>query len=170
MKPQVLKDNVIALATLAKIHKIPSVLTAGRKPGVGGVFLPELKALLPDHAYVERTKVAALEEPGVLDALKITERKTLIIAGVATDIGLLYAALGAVGSGFSVIVVLDACGTTDDKAEEIAKLRLVEAGICIAGWASLAAGLMGDFAGPTSHETMALLTQRMNAQSPFDLA
>lgn len=147
---------------------MPSVLTAGRKPGVGGVFLPELKSLLPGHAFIERSCVAAFDEPALTEAVRATGRQTVIMAGVATDIGVLYAALGAKASGYDVIAVLDASATTDTQAEELARLRLVHEGIRLTGWASLATGLMGDFAGPQSLDTMALLAQRMDTHSgPF---
>jgi nicotinamidase-related amidase len=135
---------------------------------IRGVFLPELKALLPGHIFVERTNVSAFETPALRDAAASTGRKTIITAGVATDIGLLYAALGAKAAGYDVWAVLDASETTDAQAEEIAKLRLVQSGIGVVGWASLAAGLMADFAGPQSLDTMALLAQRMESSSdPF---
>ena len=169
MSPARLKDNAIALATLAQLHAIPAVLTAGRKPGVGGVFLPELKALLPGHVYVERTAAAAFDDPGVARAVAATGRTTVIVAGIATDIGLLFAALGAKAAGLDVIAVLDVAGTTDAQAESIARHRLWRAGVSIAGWASLATGLMHDFAGPHGLATMALLAQRMDAAGrPFD--
>jgi nicotinamidase-related amidase len=92
----------------------------------------------------------------------------MIMAGVATDIGLLHAALGAKAAGFEAITVLDASGTTDPQAEELARLRLTQEGVGLTGWASLAAGLMGDFAGPHSLDKMALLSQRMDtAGGPF---
>ncbi len=168
-EPAHLKDNAIALAALASIHAIPAVLTAGKKPGVGGVFLPELKAMLPGHAFAERTTVAAFDAEGVREAVKRTGRRTVIAAGVATDIGLLYAALGAKAEGYDVWAVMDASGTTDPGAEGLARHRLSEAGVTLTGWASLAAGLMGDFGGPKALDTMALLAQRMDfaGGSPF---
>lgn len=163
-----LKDNAIALATLAHMHRLPSVLTAGLKSGVGGVFLPELKAILAGHVYIARSCVAAFDEPAVAQAVRSTARTTIIMAGIATDVGLLYAALGAKDAGYSVIAVLDASGTTDRQADELARLRLASEGVILTGWASVAAGLMGDFAAPNSLETMALLAQRLETQgSPF---
>ena len=168
MAPARLKDNAIALATMAQMHAMPAVLTAGRKPGVAGVFLSELKGLCPGHVFVERTTVDAFDEPRVRDAVKMTSRKTLIMAGVATDIGLLHAALGARSAGFHVVAVLDASGSTDPRAEKWACDRLAGAGVDVTGWASLATGLMGDFAGPHGLETMALLAQRLDAAGgPF---
>ena len=166
--PKALKDNAIALATLANIHKMPSILTAGKKPGVSGAFLPELRALLPGHAYVERTAVGAFDAPAVKAAAAANGRSTAIIAGVATDIGVLHAAIGAKAAGLDVWVVVDACGTTDSRAESLAIARLSAAGVVTTGWASLATEWMGDFAGPLGLETMALLSQRIpSAEGPF---
>ena len=168
IEPKVLKSHVIALATVANIHKMPAILTAGKKPGVSGAFLPELKALLPGHAYVERTAVGAFAASAVKEAAAATGRSTAIIAGVATDIGVLHTALGAKAAGLDVWVVVDACGTTDPRAETLAIARLNADGIGTTGWASLAAGWMGDFAGPFALETMALLSQTLQSgEGPF---
>lgn len=168
MEPARLKDHAIALTSVAQLHGLPVIITAGRKPGLAGVFLPELKLIAAGHVMIERTTTEAFEEHALVDALERTGRKSIICAGVATDIGLLYAVLGARAAGYEVFAVLDASGTTDRTAEDLARLRMVQAGATVTGWASIAAGLMGDFAGPTSLDTMALMAQRMqSAPSPF---
>ena len=42
IEPMRLRDNLVALTTAARILSMPIILTAGRKPGIDGVFLPEL--------------------------------------------------------------------------------------------------------------------------------
>jgi nicotinamidase-related amidase len=165
IEPERLRDNAVALATLANLHRMPAVLTAGRKPGVGGAFLPELRALLPDGRFVERSRAAAFDEPRVRDEIAALERKTLIVAGVATDIGVLFAALGGINAGYEVWVVIDACGAVESIAQEAAKSRMAREGVVMTGWASLAVGLMGDFEGPLGVATMALVTSRMSSAS-----
>jgi nicotinamidase-related amidase len=167
MEPARLKDNAIALASACRLHGMPSVLIAGKRPGIAGAFLPELKLLCVGHILVERTQVAAFENSNVAEAVSALGRRTIIAAGVATDIGLLYAALGARAAGYAVWAVIDASGTTDPVAEECAKARMASAGVILTGWASVAAALMGDFSGPHAHDTMALLAQRTGVK-PFE--
>jgi nicotinamidase-related amidase len=160
IEPERLRSHVIALATVAQMHAMPAILTAGRKPGVGGVFMPELRAMLPSAPYAERSHAAAFDDLHVREALLAAQRKTLIVAGVATDIGVCFAALGALQAGYEVWVVVDACGAVDAAAEEAARLRMAREGAIITGWASLAVGLMGDFEGPHGLPTMALIAAR----------
>ena len=166
--PHQLRDNAIALTAIARLHGIPVVLTAGRKPGVGGVFLPELRLMTSGHVYIERTAAAAFDDPAFAQAIAALKRRTLIMAGVATDIGLLYAVLGARALGYEALVALDASGAADPEGGELAKLRMIQAGAAPSGWASIAAGLMRDFAGPTALETLAIISERMDsAPNPF---
>lgn len=168
IEPNRLRDNVVALATIANLHRLPAVLTAGRKPGVGGVFMPELRALLPQAAFVARGRAAAFEDAALSEAVAATGRKTLIVAGVATDIGVTFAALGALNAGYEVWVVVDACGAVDAAAEEAAKARMAREGVLMTGWASLGVGLMGDFESPLGPPTMALISARMpSGAGPF---
>ncbi len=167
IEPARLKDNAIALTSICRLHSMPAVLIAGKKPGIGGVFLPELKLLCADHVLVERTRVAAFEDPAVAKSISDLGRRIIIAAGIATDIGLLYATLGARAAGYEVWAVLDASGATDSIAEECAKARMASAGIVLTTWASVAAALMGDFAGPNALDTMAVLAQRVGPK-PFE--
>ena len=168
IEPNRLRDNMIALATVANLHRLPAVLTAGRKPGVGGVFMPETCALLPDAAFVARSRAAAFDDPALRDAVAALGRKTLIVAGIATDIGVAFAALGALNAGYEVWLVVDACGAVDAEAEVAAKARMAREGVVMTGWASLAVGLMADFESPLGPPTMALISSRMPAGAgPF---
>ncbi len=121
------------------------------------MLIPEVAQRLPGHAPIPRTLVAAFEEPAVADAVAEAGRPHLIVAGVATDIGVLYAALGGLAAGLQVHVVLDACGTNDARAGAIAEQRLIADGVVVTGFATLALGLMGDFHGPFARDTLALL-------------
>lgn len=155
--PAKLSDRLGGLVKLAKLHAIPIVVTVGRKPGDGAALIPEIAHLLTESKPIQRTLVAAFEEAAVMSAVAATGRSNLLVAGVATDIGVLYAALGAKPAGFRADVVLDACGTNDARAADIAERRLVNEGVGITAFAMLALGLMGDFRGPQAHETLALL-------------
>jgi nicotinamidase-related amidase len=47
-------------------------------------------------------------------------RKTLIIAGFATEVVVLHAALDALGRDYGVVVVVDACGGMSERTENAA--------------------------------------------------
>lgn len=155
--PVVLADRLGALVQLAQLHAMPILVTVGYKPGAGAALVPAIATRLPDLEPIQRTRVAAFEERAVAKAVAAIGRPGLIVAGVATDIGVLYAALGASAKGLEAQVVLDACGTNDARAGEIAERRMAAGGIGVTGFATLALGLMSDFAGPRAEATLPLL-------------
>src|SRR3990172_11305864 len=95
----VVKRNTLALAKTAKILNIPVVLTSSQEQNVQGPLLPELQQILPD-AFAARVKragiVNAWNDPNFVAAVKKTGRKNLIMAGVTTDVCLVYPAISAV--------------------------------------------------------------------------
>jgi nicotinamidase-related amidase len=52
--PNEFKNNVLALADVAKFFKLPIVLTTSFEDGPNGPIVPELKAAFPDAAYIPR--------------------------------------------------------------------------------------------------------------------
>ncbi|WP_245269983.1 hypothetical protein [Nitrobacter hamburgensis] len=52
--PDRFKNNVLALADLAKYFKLPTILTTSFEDGPNGPLVPELKALFPDAPYIAR--------------------------------------------------------------------------------------------------------------------
>ena len=95
--------------------------------------------------------------------MKAIGRHSLIIAGVAADIGVLYAALAARDAGYSVYVVVEDCATTTELAHRMALSTLVAEGVVVTGFVSLAMGLMGAFGEPSTDATLALV-QHVEAQ------
>ncbi len=52
--PDKFKNNVLALADLAKYFKLPTVLTTSFENGPNGPLVPELKETFPDAPYIAR--------------------------------------------------------------------------------------------------------------------
>jgi nicotinamidase-related amidase len=59
---------------------------------------------------IDRTTINTWEDPKVVDAVKATGRKQLIIAGLWTEICVAMPALQAAGEGWDVTVITDASG------------------------------------------------------------
>ena len=84
--PDRFKNNVLALADLAKYFKLPTILTTSFETGPNGPLVPELKALFPDAPYIARPgQINAWDNEDFVKAIKATGKKQLIIAGVVTD-------------------------------------------------------------------------------------
>ena len=52
--PNEFKNNVLALAALAKFFGLPTILTTSFEDGPNGPIVPELKAMFPDAPYIPR--------------------------------------------------------------------------------------------------------------------
>ncbi len=104
----------IALAKMAKILNMPVVITSSQEDQAQGPILPEIAAVLPE-AHAARIKrpgvVNAWEYADFHDAVLATGRKHLIMAGVTTDVCLIFPAIDAALEGFAVQAVLDASGS-----------------------------------------------------------
>ena len=84
-------------------------------------------------------------------------RKTLVIAGFATEVASLHAALGAIGKGYAVQVPVDANGGLSARSEDAAFRRIEYAGGVITSVATLATTLAPDFATSPGSEVFAEL-------------
>ncbi len=113
--PDQFKNNVLALADLARYFKLPTILTTSFENGPNGPLVPELKAQFPDAPYIARPgNINAWDNPDFVAAVKATGRKQLIIAGVVTEVCVAFPALSALEEGFDVFVVTDASGTFNE--------------------------------------------------------
>ena len=151
-----LRRNVVALAKVAALYELPAILTISRQPGPGAAFLPEIPPLLPGHALMERTAINAFDAPEFVAALKATGRRQLLIAGIATEIGVLLPALSALSAGYEVAAIVDACGGGSERAEQAALLRLNAVGVALTSWFAAAMEMQRDSADPRFPRLMAI--------------
>ena len=95
--PGEFKNNVLALADVAKFFKLPTILTTSFENGPNGPIVPELKQMFPDAPFIPRPgQINAWDNDDFVKAVKQTGRKQLIIAGVVTDVCVAFPALSAV--------------------------------------------------------------------------
>src|SRR5262245_39981182 len=52
--PDEFKNNVLALAKLARLYNIPAILSTSFEQGPNGPILPELKQILPNAPFIAR--------------------------------------------------------------------------------------------------------------------
>ena len=144
--PDKFKNNVLALADLAKYFKLPTILTTSFETGPNGPLVPELKALFPDAPYIARPgQINAWDNEDFVKAIKATGRKQIIIAGVVTDVCVAFPTLSALAEGFEVFVVTDASGTFNTTVQQAAWSRMTQAGAQLMNWFSVACELHRDW-------------------------
>src|SRR5918912_2475335 len=106
-----LRSNVVMLAKLATLMKIPVITTASEPNGTNGPLMPEIHQYAPHAVYVARKgEVNAWDNEDFVKAVRATGKKTLIMAGVWTSVCVMFPALDAKAAGFKVYAVIDASG------------------------------------------------------------
>ena len=144
--PDEFKNNVLALADLAKFFKLPTILTTSFEQGPNGPLMPELKEMFPKSPYIPRPgQINAWDNEYFVKAIKQTGRKQLIIAGVVTDVCVAFPTLSALEEGYEVFVVTDASGTFNAVVRDAALARVAAAGAQLMNWFSVACELHRDW-------------------------
>jgi nicotinamidase-related amidase len=138
-------NNVTALAKTAKIYGIPTILTT-INTNRGGQILSQVQAVFPDQKPIDRTFINSWEDKRIVDAVKKTGRKKLVIAALWSEMCLAQPAIHAMGEGYDVYVVTDASGGVSSEAHDMAIRRLVAAGAQPMTWLGMAGELQRDWA------------------------
>lgn len=140
-----LKANIRGLCHLANTIGLPSVVTASMPKGPNGPIMPDILELLGDKVIERPGEINAWDNPEFKQAIEKTGRKKIIMAGVVTDVCLMFPAISAVAEGYDVYAVIDASGTWNKAVQEASLHRMSQAGIKVSTWASVLAELMQDW-------------------------
>lgn len=150
----------IALAKAAKIMDVPVVLTSSQEDRIQGRLMPELEQILPD-AFARRVKRAGLvnawRDPAFNAAVRATGRRNLVMAGVTTDVCLVFPAIDAVQDGFNVQAVMDASGSPFELSEDMSRRRMHQAGVVLTATNTIIAEMAQDWSTPAGSELITLL-------------
>ena len=153
-----LQRGVSALARLARIFGLPAFVSAvAGQDGSPAQVMPEIAqglGALPTH---HRTSADSFEDEAIKAAIVATGRKTLLIAGVATELAVQLPALSGADLGYRVLIVVDACGGISDRTEDAALRRIMQAGGSTVSVATLAGELAGDFRRPVAQQAIGIL-------------
>lgn len=143
--PQAVVNNTTALAKVAKAFNVPTILTSVVDDR-GGLIFPHITDVFPGQDVIDRTFINTWEDRKVVDVVKATGRKQLIIAGLWTEICVAMPVIQALGEGWDVTVITDACGAVSVEAHQVAIQRMIAAGANMMTWVALAAEWQRDWA------------------------
>ena len=142
---QTIINNVVGLAKAAKAFGVPTLFSTVVEDR-GGFLLKPLQDVFPDQKPLDRTWINAWEDPQVVDWVKKTGRRKIVIAALWTEICLAMPAIQAAGEGYEVYAVTDASGGVSIEAHEMAIQRMVQAGVMPITWGVFGAELQRDWA------------------------
>ncbi len=125
-----LRNNVGLLSAAAKLYNVPTTITTVAEKSFSGPVFPEIREHFPNgDEYIDRSTMNSWEDKRVVEAIKKTGKKKLVIAGLWTEVCTLSASLSALEDGYDVYVVVDANGGTSQEAHDMAITRMIQAGV-----------------------------------------
>lgn len=145
MDRELLVDNVVSVARVAKTFDLPVVLSTINVANGQQPTIPELRAVLADEPELDRTAINSWEDIEFRLAVEATGRRKLIMLALWTEVCLAFPALDAMRAGFEVFPVVDAVGGTSPEAHRSGLERVVQAGAQPISWVSLACELQRDW-------------------------
>src|SRR5712675_1870820 len=143
--PTLVINNVTAVAKTAKAFGVPTILTtiASKR---GGEIFKQIQVVFPDQQPIDRSFINSWEDGRIVEAVKKTGRKKLVIAALWSEMCLAQPAIHAMGEGYDVYAVTDASGGISPEAHDMAIRRLVAAGAQPITWLGMAGELQRDWA------------------------
>ena len=140
-----LVNNLAGLATTAKALDVPTILTTvGAEGGpLKDPLVSGLAEVFPDVTPIDRVSTNAWED--IRGAVEATGRRTLLIAGLWTEVCLAQTAVSAMAEGYRVFFISDCSGGLSEEAHEDAKARLVQAGATPINWVAVVCEWTPDF-------------------------
>lgn len=154
------RRNTLALAKSAKAVGMPVLLTSSMEWEAQGPLFPELQDILPE-AFEARIKregiVDAFDDPNFAQAVQALGRKKLIMAGLLTEVCVVYPALNAADEGYGIQVVADASGSATKMADDIALDRMRQAGVAITSTVQVMSEMVSNWAEGAGPQIMPVL-------------
>jgi len=150
--PSLLSNNLEGLASSAKALEVPVILTTVGAEG-GKLRDPLMRAVadvFPDKTPIDRTSTNAWAD--IREAVEATGRKTLLMAGLWTEVCLAQTAISALADGYRVFFVSDCSGGLTVESHEDAKRRLVQAGATPINWVGVVCEWAPDFTSDERHK------------------
>jgi nicotinamidase-related amidase len=126
----VLRNAAILMQAAARL-RVPVVASEQYPQGLGPT-VPELRALAPDDAFIDKTSFSCADVPGIVERLQVFNKpggNQVVICGVEAHVCVLQSALGLKRAGFVPFVVADATTSRTPANRNAALKRLGENGV-----------------------------------------
>jgi nicotinamidase-related amidase len=156
--------HTVGLAKAAKVFNVPVILTTVETKSFSGNMWPQLLDLFPDQTPIERSSMNSWEDAKFVAEVERLGRKKLVIAALWTEVCLTFPALQAMGAGYEVYAVEDACGGTSKSAHDMSMQRIIQAGAVPVTWQQVLLEFQRDWARRDTYDAvMALVKEHSGA-------
>ncbi|WP_224557372.1 isochorismatase family protein [Pectobacterium versatile] len=145
MSPDALAKNAGGLAKVAHAISAPSLFLTVPRNGKPGELIKELKPYANNENTIYRLNADPFQVNEIVDAIKKTNRKTIIVSGYTAEVAVTLTALGGLRDGYNIYIPVDCIGNRSLRTEQAALARAEQAGAVVTSLASVAAQLAPDF-------------------------
>ncbi len=160
-----LQKGVLALSRLAHLLGMPAIVSAVKgQDGSPAKIMPEIAQGLGELPVHYRTTADSFENQAIKQAIEATGRKTILIAGTATEVAVQLPALSGSDLGYRVFIVIDAVAGMSERTEDAALRRLAQAGASTVSVATLSGELAGDFSQPRAQQAIGILFEMVGGE------
>src|SRR3954449_8149608 len=121
-------NNNVALSKAARVFGVPVVLSTVETKSFSGNMWPQIQAVFPDQAPIERTSMNSWDDGNFVAAIERSGRKKIVLTGLWTETCVALPTVQAIHDGYEVYVVEDCCGDVSQLAHDNAMKRVVQAG------------------------------------------
>ncbi len=126
-RQSVINLNVL-LAKATRVFGVPVVISTVETKSFSGNMWPQLEAIFPDQAPIERTSMNSWDDSNFVAAVEKTGRRKIVLAGLWTETCVALATVQALYDGYEVFVVEDCCGDVSQLSHDNAMKRVIQAG------------------------------------------
>lgn len=147
---EVLTNNIQAMVKTANVFDIPVIeTTIGVELGANKPTVESIKGEISDDVEnIDRISLNAWQNKAVIDAVKKTGRKKILMTGLWTSGCPTYTTLDALEDGYEVYVLTDLMGDATVDAHNRAIDRLVQAGAIPFTWEGAGAEILRAYTHP----------------------
>lgn len=157
--PKAIAQSAAVLAQLAKVFSMPVTISVVPEGGEAPELIHELAKETADTPQFLRASASVFSDEKTVMALADNQRKTLVIAGFATEVAVLHAVVGAIEAGYRVIVPVDACGGMSERTESAALRQIEAVGGEISATVTIGTSLEPDFTSDIGQKMFSAIQQ-----------
>ena len=121
-------NNNLVLAKAARVFDVPVVLSTVETKAFSGNMWPQIQAVFPGQAPIERTTMNSWDDRTFVAAIRKSGRKKIVLSGLWTETCVALPTIQAIHDGYEVYVVEDCGGDVSQLAHDNAMKRVIQAG------------------------------------------
>ena len=146
----VMVNNIQGMIKTANLFDVPVIeTTIGVKMAGSASTVDSIKNLIHDDVEnIDRVSLNAWQNKAVVEAVRKTGRKKVLITGLWTSGCPTYTALDALEDGYEVYILTDVMGDATTMAHDMAIDRMVQAGAIPFTWEATGAEMLRSYTNP----------------------